>query len=314
MLIVNIFAVVGALSCFYAASKVFSFVRFHFWLPQRPLEKYRLDGGSWAVITGSSGGIGFAFAEELVSRGFDVVLHSHLPAELDEAEAALKLIRPGVNVRKFVLDVRKFDDSDVTRLVESVADVPVSILINNVGGAPIEGEQLRKFETLQAADIDYFMSVNARFMAKLTRSMLPALSKHGARSLIINMSSGARVGLPWLHMYSATKAFNHALSCSIAREMRAEGMPIDIVCLSPGDIHSQSNNIGLIPGTPTARVFAKAALDRADTAVSYSWMDVSPWWIHALQSATMEWLPEWIILPAVVQSLAEKREARRKLA
>lgn len=44
-------------------------------------ERYGAD--SWAVVTGASEGVGFAFAEELAARGFNIVLMARDLAKLN---------------------------------------------------------------------------------------------------------------------------------------------------------------------------------------------------------------------------------------
>lgn len=59
------------------------FLTFHLLTPSSPLQKYKVpDTTAYALITGSSAGIGLGIAQELVAQGFGVILHSRLPEEL----------------------------------------------------------------------------------------------------------------------------------------------------------------------------------------------------------------------------------------
>lgn len=44
------------------------------------------SGVSYALITGSSGGIGFGLAQQLAQRGFGVIVHAHIPDEVSKAK------------------------------------------------------------------------------------------------------------------------------------------------------------------------------------------------------------------------------------
>jgi len=46
-------------------------------------------------------------------------------------------------------------------------------------------------------EVDAHVDLNARFMARLTTLLLPVLTRQD-RSLILNLSSPARMGMPWL--------------------------------------------------------------------------------------------------------------------
>ncbi len=75
------------------------FILFHFRTSADPLSAYRLESSSqhdtrqqrpYALITGSSGGIGLGLAESLIARGFGVILLSNDAAGLATAKDTLK--------------------------------------------------------------------------------------------------------------------------------------------------------------------------------------------------------------------------------
>src|SRR5205085_1988614 len=109
--------------------------------------------------------------------------------------------------------------------------------------------------------------MNARFMARLTALMLPILSRKPRlkeRSLILNTSAGGMVGLPWLVMYGATKAFNWSFSCGLARELEAhlETNHIDCLAIIPGDVRSQGNCEGVPDNEPRWDHFGQCIVDK----------------------------------------------------
>lgn len=55
-------------------------------------------------------------------------------------------------------------------------------------------------------EIDGFIDLHARFLARIIRLVLPFLPRMSP-SLIMNVSSGADIGMPWMVIYSATKGF-----------------------------------------------------------------------------------------------------------
>ena len=55
-------------------------------------ERYGSD--SWAVVTGGSEGVGYAFAEELANRGFNIVLMARDLKKLNDCAEKLQKIKP----------------------------------------------------------------------------------------------------------------------------------------------------------------------------------------------------------------------------
>ncbi|OTA75238.1 hypothetical protein M434DRAFT_402698 [Hypoxylon sp. CO27-5] len=97
--------------------------------------------------------------------------------------------------------------------------------------------------------------------------------------------------MPGVAPYSACKGFIILLTTVVAREMAVAGSRVDSLAIIPGDVRTRSNSIGLTPGSPDARQYAKGMLDRAPRAVERGWLECKPWWLHARSIGTLETLP-----------------------
>ena len=90
---------------------------------------------------------------------------------------------------------------------------------NNIDFAP--------FTTQSVTQITELVDVNIRFLTYLTRYMHRLLTanarENGGRSMILNISSLADIGMPYLAAYSASKAFLTAFTKALDTEMKAEG-------------------------------------------------------------------------------------------
>ena len=88
----------------------------------------------YAVVTGASSGIGAATAKLLAANGFHVIAGARRMDRLAE------LAKADSNIEIVELDVT--NQKSVDALASKLADKPVSVLINNAGGAfdaaPIE--------------------------------------------------------------------------------------------------------------------------------------------------------------------------------
>lgn len=203
--------------------------------------------------------------------------------------------------------------SNIEELVQRLSNIPITILINNVGATPIPEPKFRPFHHWEAQGIDDAIDLNARFMTHLTRLMLPILKAYASpRSLILNLSSGARFGIPYLSLYSTTKAYISAFSHTISRECKAFGFPIDCLLIVPGDVKTPANHTGLPKGTPLAEEYTKITLDRVDKAVARGMLEISPFWKHHVQVVLQSSLPESILLPTLVKVIERKRDAFAK--
>lgn len=339
--LVNILACIGTVVCLAAAERLVDFLFFHLSTPAKPLEPYRRRGGpgpAYALITGASAGIGYGIGQALVRNGFGVILLGHRADELAESAARLVAQVPpehsaaaGVDaaafVRTIVMDAQTATPQeleDALRRTIIDAGLRVSILVNNVGSCPVKLPAWREHATYSPGDIDAVIDLNTRFMARLTALMVPVLKHNGAgvdaqggsfgthaRSLIINLSSAGNVGLPWMVMYGATKAFNLAFSRGLAREleMSAETKHIDCLCVVPGDVRSQGNCLGSSKWSPDSDTYGACVVNRVDGAVRRGWRDVSPYWLHHIQLALVDIIPESHRTKGVVDLMRQKKDA-----
>ncbi|KAK4652620.1 hypothetical protein QC762_0075020 [Podospora pseudocomata] len=287
------------------------FTLYHFWRPSKPLAAYkRASGDSYTLITGASAGIGLSIARNIVRQGFGVVLLGHLP---DELESAAKSLNSPL-VRTLVVNARTATPEELETAVESISDLNISILVNNVGGFPMADPPLRPLSTLSTAEVDAYVDLNARFMARLTNLVLPLLSSSSSRekherSLILNISSAGRVGMPWIVMYSATKAFNYAFSMGLSRELEDDPTTAHIDCLAVtlGEVQSQANVMA--EGAVTAERFGSYVVGGIDGAVKRGWREVRPYWGHDLALGLADRvLPDGMLTHFAREELRLKKE------
>ncbi|KAJ4152503.1 hypothetical protein NW754_004299 [Fusarium falciforme] len=282
------------------------------WLPfNTSLNRYNRDPRAWALVTGSSAGIGRGLAEELAAKGFNAILLGHKCDELQETRDSIIAKFPDTQARILVVDAAQASPAEIETALVSVSDLRITVLVNNVGGMQMIGApRFRRLDQYSAEDLDGVVFLSARFMAHVTRLLIPLLAKNGP-SLIINVSSGARMGMPGVAAYSATKGFVTSLSNAVAREMKVDGLPVDVLGIVPGDVESQSNNVGLQPGSPSSRQFAKAVMDQAGRAASRGLLEICPWPIHAMQIAFFNSLPLWLSQKLMFDVFEKKRAEDR---
>lgn len=336
----HIFALIGVLFTLHVAERALDFLLFHFATPQRPLRAYRRRGPkpTYALITGASAGIGLGIAKALVRQGFGVIILGHKADELAAAAAELRAALvlpadadparypPAEYVRTIVMDAVTATPEEMEAGLRGAVVGPglrVSILVNNVGSIPIELPAIRELATHSAVDVDDTIAMNARFPARLTALMLPVLTHRGAgvddhgmsfgthrRSLVLNLASGGMTGLPYMVMYSATKGFNYSFSKALSREMECSPKTshMDVLCILPGDVKSQGNNVPLSKWSPDADTFGRHIVNKTDGAVRRGWREMHPHWAHKLEAVMMGVISERMLTKGIRDVATYKRD------
>jgi short-subunit dehydrogenase len=101
----------------------------------------------------------------------------------------------------------------------------IDVLVNNAGVGLYEpGWKSDPARVREMMEVNFFAPV------ELIRSLVPAMRRQG-RGVIVNVSSVAgQVSLPWLTLYSASKAALNFLSDGLRMELRGTGIHVVAVC------------------------------------------------------------------------------------
>lgn len=287
-------AAVGGLWASYQLYKLAGFTYYHFLKPYN-LNKYKEGLGShWALVTGASDGIGFGFAQELASQGFNVILHGRNEKKLQNVSATLQAQFPNRKFKILILDAVK-DAGNIEKINAALSEfkeLNLKVLINNVGGMVGALPTFRRFSEQDTETIDGWIDINLRFPTQLTRQLLPNLVENQP-ALIINISSGsATAPSPYLAVYSGAKAFNISWSRSLAVELEDEGHDIDCHAIVVGPTATprlEATGLSASLMQPTPRQMARSSLGYAGTGVR----DVPAYWGHDYLLTIFSYFPGW---------------------
>ena len=187
------------------------------------------SNGKVAVITGATGGIGFAVAKRLGKDGYTVVLNG-IEDEAG-AERVKELTAEGISAEYFGFDVT--DEAAVNSNIKTIGDKygKIDALINNAGG--LGGRS--RFEDMSTEFYKGVMALNLDSTFFLSRAAIPYLKK-GESSSIINYTSiaGWNAGGPGAGIYGTSKAAVHAITRALAKDLAEYGIRVNAV--SPGTI------------------------------------------------------------------------------
>ena len=270
--------------------------------------RYNHGKKPWALVTGASDLIGRAISRELARRDFNVILHGRNELKLNGVRQQMIKEFPHLNFRIAIADAAGTGPETTTQIngiVQGFKDLNVTVLVNNVGGPSPGMTPLHKtFDKNTPSDIDGVTAMNNRFTTHLTAAVLPTLLQHQP-SLIMSIGSMANTGTPYVTMYSGVKAFLATWSMGLAREMRAEGRDVEILCVVAGSVTGVSfRKEPASLAQPTAEIFAAAALDR----VGCGQVVLPGYWGHAVLKVAMGILPEFIL----GESTCRRNEERGK--
>ncbi|KAF3910802.1 hypothetical protein ABW20_dc0103202 [Dactylellina cionopaga] len=277
----NILTITGAATISYFALKTLGFIHFY-WLKSSTLKKYRAvkspkGDAPWAFITGSSDGIGKALAIELASQGFNIIVHGRTPSKIAKVASDLEASY-GIKTRTLALDACDHTLVIDDAIKKTIEDIRITILINNVGGISVAAR--RVYDPLvdrTSEEVDKIFSLNGRFPTQMIRVLIPHMTEPG---VIVNVSSSSSFGLPWVQLYSGSKAYINSLSTALNTEMYATGRDIEVMSVTPGSV---SGTPGFVYATgsflPDTKTISKAILARIGGGRTV----VSPYWIQAIQ-------------------------------
>jgi len=187
-----------------------------------------------AVITGASAGIGAAFAEELSSRDYDLVLVARRRERLEKL--AKRLAARDTRVEVLAVDLA---ERGMNRVVVETALARfgrVDLLVNNAGFAVRDRFSVSRWQ--EQRDLVEVLLVSP---CELVHRLLPAM-RHEGYGRIINVASLAAFcpELPG-SLYPATKKF--MVSFTRALNLELKGTDIRATALCPGFTYTEFHDV-----------------------------------------------------------------------
>jgi NAD(P)-dependent dehydrogenase (short-subunit alcohol dehydrogenase family) len=166
----------------------------------------------WALITGSSRGIGQQIAIGLAQRKCNVIVHARTPSH---AVQTLKLLQP-YGIQTYLVTGELGRSEELQGIIQAVKTGPgiVDILYNN---AAIQSKWKPIWDFCEDEWLDLF-KVNLFAMISLCNAFAPEMKKRGF-GRIINLTSGIK-DIPQLVPYSVSKAAVDKYTCDLAAELR----------------------------------------------------------------------------------------------
>ncbi|HVW68008.1 MAG TPA: SDR family oxidoreductase [Steroidobacteraceae bacterium] len=213
-----------------------------------------------ALITGTTSGIGAAFAERLARDGYDLILVARRGDQL--AAQAQRLQREtAVRAVAFCADLSK--PEDLRRVEQRIAaESELTLLVNNAGRGDI-----MPFTQMSRELVENMIALNVTALTTLTHAALPGMLARGSGT-IINVASGLSFAvMSPFSVYGATKAYVAHFTELLHAEVGAKG--IRLQALVPGLTRTNLGNAeekGFFDQFPAEMVMLPADLVDASLA------------------------------------------------
>jgi len=241
----------------------------------------------YAIVTGASNGLGAAFAHELASRNYNLILISLPDDGLPGVARALEA--------KYEVDTVVYEkDLTETEHISEIGDeinqkYEIDILVNNAG---IGGG--RYFDQVNSTYLNQLILLNVRAPVLLLHKILPSLKKSSS-SYVLNVASMAAMSpIPYKTVYPPSKAFLYNFTRSLGKEFEDTNIHFSVV--NPGPmktnrdvcerIESQSKFVqkSIIPVERVARVCIEKMLRKKSVITLDNY--------HKFQMLLLKFFPE----------------------
>lgn len=208
----------------------------------RPRSFLSWESPGWAVVTGSSSGIGEEFARRLAAEGFSLLLTARRRDRLAALAEALGRDH-GVETEVWTADLSRTED--VRRLAERIRSRnDVDILINNAGFSTV-GPFAEADPEGQSALIDAQVAAPVA----LTRAALPAMIRRRRGLVVFTSSTSAFMPSPGSGVYIPAKAFQVSFARTLAPELEPAGVRVQALC--PGYTRTEFHEDAAFDGLKT---------------------------------------------------------------
>lgn len=234
--------------------------------------KYDGIEGKVAIVTGSGGGIGEAYAKGLAAQGARVVVAE---IQKDAGERVAEEIRAAGGKALFVeVDVGS-PESTRAMAERAIGELGgIDFLVNN---AAIFGTM--KLDSLLRVDWDYyqhFMNVNMNGALLCARACFGSMRERGGGAIVNQSSTASWMGVGY---YGLAKLGINGLTHCLARELGPQGIRVNAIAPGPTDTDALKATAGAFAGQIVAQLPLSRVGQPADMvqACLFLLSDASTW-------------------------------------
>jgi short-subunit dehydrogenase len=243
------------------------------------------------VITGASSGIGAQLARGLARRGFPLLLVARRRERLDELANE---VGQEYSVAVEVLPLDLGDPKGRGQLADRLRAEPIAGLCNSAGFGTSG-----VFHELPLERESEEVTLNALALMELTHAALPGMVERGAGAVMNIASIAGFQPVPYMAVYSATKAFVQTFSEAVHEELHGTG--VSVTCLCPGPVPSEWAEIANAErySIPIAQVSPQDVAEAAISGMLAGRRTVVPGVVPKVVSTGGRFVPRSLLLPGI---------------
>lgn len=183
----------------------------------------------YTLITGATGGLGQAFVFEVIKENKNILITSTSIEKATTLKEKILKINPNINVQIFKCDF--CIEEDLNKLIAFIKDnnIKIKMLINNAGFICEGSTKFSDVETLKKC-----IKVNNMSTISLTKNILDMHNKDYHLDIITISSLAGNYPLPFMAIYSASKAFLKNYFLSLRYEYKKDN--VNFLVVLPGAI------------------------------------------------------------------------------
>ncbi|OMB93751.1 SDR family NAD(P)-dependent oxidoreductase [Mycobacterium colombiense] len=243
------------------------------------------------VITGASSGIGAELARGLARRGFPLLLVARRRERLDELANE---VGQEYSVAVEVLPLDLGDGKARAKLGSRLRSEPIAGLCNSAGFGTSG-----VFHELPVEREGEEVTLNALALMELTHATLPGMVDRGAGAVMNIASIAGFQPVPFMAVYSATKAFVQTFSEAVHEELHGTG--VSVTCLCPGPVPTEWAEIANAErfSIPIAQVSPRDVAEAAIGGMVAGRRTVVPGVVPKVVSTGGRFAPRSLLLPGI---------------
>jgi 3-hydroxybutyrate dehydrogenase len=183
--------------------------------------------GKTAIVTGSTSGIGLAYAKALAAESANVMINGFGKPDAIEAERRALAEASGAKAMYSDADMTKPDQiaAMVARCAEEMGSPDIAIANAGI-------QHVAKIEDFPIEKWDTIIAINLSSAWHLMRAVVPGMKEKGWGRIICTASAHSLVASPNKSAYVAAKHGIAGLAKTIALETAEQGVTVN--CISPG--------------------------------------------------------------------------------
>jgi len=177
-----------------------------------------------ALVTGASGGIGYALAECFARDGIDLILVARSKQKLEQIAVDWHA-EYGIEARVMAKDLLDAEAAVQIYKELTAEKIQVDYLVNNAGfggSGPFLETDLEREQLM--------MRLNMLTLTQLSKLFLRDMAQRGSGRVLNVASTAGFLPGPNMAVYYATKAYVLSLSEALANEMRGTGVSVTALC------------------------------------------------------------------------------------